>query len=101
MGNPIHPDCEPLQPTAICHQLADWLEFYAEALELNVWTSSVATHAEKDPLSGKWLVTVKRGDGSERIFRVDHLVFALGLGGGSPNIPDIPGRVCDSVISTG
>jgi len=72
-------------------KLADWLEFYAEALELNIWTSALATHAERDDATGKWVVTVKRGD-SERVFRVDHLVFALGLGAGSPNIPKIPGR---------
>lgn len=74
-------------------QLADWLEFYAEAMELNVWTSAMATHAQQDKISGKWHVTVKRGDGSERIFHVDHVVFALGLGGSAPNIPNIPGRV--------
>ncbi|KAL4245311.1 FAD/NAD(P)-binding domain-containing protein [Abortiporus biennis] len=73
-------------------KLAGWLEAYAEALELNIWTSSVVTHAERDEANGKWVVTVKRGGGTERVFRVDHLVFCLGLGAGSPNIPNIPGR---------
>lgn len=35
---------------------------------------------------------MKRGDGSERVFTVDHVVFSLGLGGGNPVIPNIPGR---------
>lgn len=73
-------------------KLADWLEFYANAMELNVWLSSTATSAKRNPETGKWDVTVKRGDGSERQFHVDHVIMALGLGGGKPNIPDIPGR---------
>lgn len=74
-------------------QLADWLEFYAEALELNIWTSSTVTKAVRDENTGKWAVTVKKADGAERVFHVDHVVFALGLGAGNPKIPDIPGKV--------
>ncbi|KAI0074817.1 FAD/NAD(P)-binding domain-containing protein [Panus rudis PR-1116 ss-1] len=81
-------------------KLANWLEFYADAMELNVWTSAEVKKAERDENGGdgpgnnkgKWVVTVRKGDGSERVFRVDHLVFAMGLGAGLPNIPDIPGR---------
>lgn len=73
-------------------KLADWLEFYAEALELNVWTSSTVTKATRDEKTGKWAVTVRKPDGSERVFHVDHVVFALGLGGGAPKIPKIPGQ---------
>lgn len=73
-------------------KLADWLEFYANAMELDVWTSALATSAKKNPETGKWDVIVKRGDGSERLFHVDHVVIALGLGAGKPNMPDIPGR---------
>ena len=74
-------------------QLADWLESYAHIMELDVWTSSIATQAAVNPTTGKWDVLVKRDDGRERLFHVDHVVFALGLGAGKPNIPDIPGRV--------
>ncbi|KAF7798202.1 hypothetical protein EIP86_009419 [Pleurotus ostreatoroseus] len=84
------PDSWPVYTPA--QKLADWLEFYAEALELDFWTSSTVTKAKRDEASGKWAVTVKKADGSERVFNVDHLVFAIGLGGGIPNIPDIPGR---------
>ncbi|KIP03530.1 hypothetical protein PHLGIDRAFT_110740 [Phlebiopsis gigantea 11061_1 CR5-6] len=73
-------------------KLANWLEFYAEAMELNIWLSSVATGATRNPETGKWHVTVKRNDGTERLFHVDHVVFALGLGGGTAYTPHISGQ---------
>ncbi|KAL4247718.1 hypothetical protein ABKN59_008249 [Abortiporus biennis] len=73
-------------------KLATWFESYVEALELNVWTSALVTKARRDETTNKWVVTVKRGDGTERVFNVDHLVFALGFGAGAPRIPDIPGK---------
>jgi cation diffusion facilitator CzcD-associated flavoprotein CzcO len=36
-------------------------------------------------------VTVKRADGRERVFHPHHLVFAVGFGGGVPNMPVYPG----------
>ncbi len=47
-------------------------------MDLNVWTSSVVTSAVSED-SGKWTVTVKRGDGKERALRVNHVVSATGL----------------------
>jgi cation diffusion facilitator CzcD-associated flavoprotein CzcO len=73
-------------------QFANWLESYADSFELNVWTSSTVTSASRDA-QNKWNVTVKRIDGSERVFKVNHLVFATGLGGGEPNMPSYPGMV--------
>ena len=73
-------------------QLANWLEHYAEVLELNVWTSSTTTSVTQDPNTNKWHITVKRGqDGIERKFIVNHLIFATGLGG--PKTPIYPGMV--------
>lgn len=43
--------------------------------------------AAQDPSTHKWSVTVKRGDGRERVFHPNHLVFATGFGGGMPNMP--------------
>lgn len=63
-------------------------------MELNVWLSATATQASRNSETGKWDVVVKREDGTERQFCVDHVVFALGLGGNQANIPEIPGRVC-------
>ncbi|KAF8149353.1 FAD/NAD(P)-binding domain-containing protein [Crassisporium funariophilum] len=72
-------------------KLASWLELYAEALELNVWTSSTTTEVTQDQSTNKWHVTIKRGDGTERKFVVNHLIFATGLGSGVPNTPKYPG----------
>ncbi|TCD66290.1 hypothetical protein EIP91_001581 [Steccherinum ochraceum] len=73
-------------------KLADWLEAYAKNMELNVWTSSTPTEIKQDKSNNKWHVKVKRGDGSERTFTVDHVVFALGVGAGKANIPVFKGR---------
>ena len=81
-------------------QLADWLETYANVMELNVWTSSTVTSAEKDS-SGIWIVNLTRilPDGTEvkRVLRPTHLVFATGLGGGSLVIPKFPNQVLRSL----
>lgn len=79
-------------------QLADWLEFYAHSLELNVWTSSPATSVRQDPATNKWTVVVNRGTtGKDRIFHPVHVVFAVGFLAGAINMPEFPGRV--SVLS--
>lgn len=69
-------------------------------MELNVWTSTNAqsisrSKVRKSPKTGEfqWDVTVKRDDGTERVFHVDHVVFAMGLGAGTPYIPDVPNNV--------
>jgi cation diffusion facilitator CzcD-associated flavoprotein CzcO len=80
----------------LLRQIANWLEFYADALELNVWTSSTITSALPDASNTRWIVAIKRSDGTERVFRhVKHVVFATGLGGGAENInlPLYPGAV--------
>lgn len=73
------------------HKLAGWLEYYAEAMELNVWTSTTVTKAEQDA-NDEWNVTVEKKDGSTRVFHVKHLVFSIGLGGNNPNFPKFPGQ---------
>ncbi|KAG6326957.1 hypothetical protein ID866_12132, partial [Astraeus odoratus] len=73
-------------------KLADWLESYAEVLELNVWTSTKVASVEPGEKDKKWDVKVVRDDGRERVFSVNHVVFALGFGNGKLKMPDIPGR---------
>ncbi|KAG6374832.1 FAD/NAD(P)-binding domain-containing protein [Boletus reticuloceps] len=75
-------------------KLADWLESYAHSMELNVWTSATVVSIEKETGdSGKhWSVHVEREDGRKRVFKVDHVVLALGIGGGLPRNPNIPGQ---------
>ncbi|KXN87227.1 putative indole-3-pyruvate monooxygenase YUCCA4 [Leucoagaricus sp. SymC.cos] len=72
-------------------KLANWLEFYAEAMEVNVWTSSNVSYIQRDKSTGLFKVTVQRKDG-ERIFTVKHVVFATGFAsGGSWYTPTYPG----------
>ena len=77
-------------------QIADWLESYPKSMELNVWTSSTVTSAEKDA-SGAWIVNVTRTfpDGTElkRVLRPAHVVLATGFGGGSRVVPRFPKQV--------
>ncbi|GAA1828508.1 NAD(P)/FAD-dependent oxidoreductase [Pseudonocardia ailaonensis] len=72
-------------------KFAGWLEYYAEAMELNVWTSSTLAQLTRDEADGSWSVTVRRADGSERVLRPRHVVLAGGLNG-APAIPELPGR---------
>jgi cation diffusion facilitator CzcD-associated flavoprotein CzcO len=71
-------------------KLANWLESYAESLELNVWTSSTVVTASQSEATKKWDVVVKRGDGSERTFTVNHFIIATGFAG-KPYMPTVPG----------
>ncbi|KAJ3868061.1 hypothetical protein EV359DRAFT_33047 [Lentinula novae-zelandiae] len=73
--------------------IAGWLEYYAEAMELNVWTSCEVTKAVRNEASGTWTVTVECfSDRKERTFySIKHLVFATGFNGNQPNIPMYPG----------
>lgn len=77
-------------------KLADWLEFYAEALELNVWLSSRVVETNWDADTKTWLVYILR-EGALRTITVKHLVFATGYGGGFPKMPDIQGKVRASI----
>ncbi|EKM60233.1 uncharacterized protein PHACADRAFT_246087 [Phanerochaete carnosa HHB-10118-sp] len=71
------PTSWPVFPSA--KQVANWLKFYAEALELNVWLSSEAVSAVRNKATNKWDVVVRRGDGSFRTLHVDHVVMAQGF----------------------
>lgn len=70
--------------------LASWFEAYAEAMELNVWTSTDFLGGDWDEAAGHWRVKVRRGDGSERELRPRHIVFATGVSS-IPVKPRLPG----------
>ena len=74
-------------------QMANWLEHYAEAMELNVWTSSTVINSTQDPVTKIWSATVKQRNGKDRIFKVNHIVLAVGFKGGQAYIPSFPGKV--------
>ncbi|KAI9011588.1 hypothetical protein DFJ74DRAFT_645576 [Hyaloraphidium curvatum] len=70
--------------------LANWFELYAEAMELNVWTETELSHAVRDEAAGCWTAVLKRADGTERLMRPRHVVFATGVSS-IPLTPDLPG----------
>ncbi|MCL3819841.1 flavin-containing monooxygenase [Aeromicrobium wangtongii] len=71
-------------------KLAHWLESYAEAMELNVWTGSQVVEGERDEKTGTWTLRVSRPDG-EVVVKSPHVVLATGGHSGVPNIPVIDG----------
>ncbi len=70
--------------------LANWLEFYANAMECNVWTSSELVSARYDDESGVWHAVVRKADSSTRLMKPRHLVLANGIVG-APKMPNMPG----------
>ena len=71
-------------------KLANWFEFYVESLELNFWTGTELVGGSYDESSGQWRVTLRRSDGSERVMRPRHLMFATGVSS-IPSVPEVPG----------
>jgi len=68
-------------------KLADWLEYYAEAMELNVWTKTTFLSGEYDNTDRRWTVRLRLADGSIRTMRPSNVVLATGVSG-LPNIPE-------------
>jgi hypothetical protein len=71
-------------------KLADWFEFYAESMELNVWTSTTFLGGEFDDQDKRWTVRLRTGDGGTRIMRPSHVILAVGVSG-IPSIPEFQG----------
>lgn len=81
----------PTWPTYIPKDMLGlWFEFYAQVLEINHWTSTEFTKGECDEEAKCWNATLKLHDGSERVMRPRHIVFANGVST-YPLIPEIPG----------
>jgi cation diffusion facilitator CzcD-associated flavoprotein CzcO len=70
--------------------LGNWFEFYADAMEINCWTGTEFVGGSWDEAAQCWTARVKRRDGSERIVRPRHLVFANGVSS-YPLLPELPG----------
>lgn len=70
--------------------LGNWFEFYADAMEINCWTSTEFVGGTWDETAKSWTVRLQKADGSERILHPRHLVFANGVSS-YPYIPDVPG----------
>jgi hypothetical protein len=67
-----------------------WFEFYAQVMEINHWTRTEFTKGSWDDKAKRWVATLVRADGTQRIMRPRHIVFANGVST-YPLKPDIPG----------
>lgn len=70
--------------------LANWFEFYADAMSINFWTGAEFVSGAYDDKATCWTATVRRSDGSERTMRPRHVIFANGVSG-IPKMPSLPG----------
>ncbi|KAH7104798.1 FAD/NAD-binding domain-containing protein [Auriculariales sp. MPI-PUGE-AT-0066] len=70
-------------------KLADWLESYAKSMDLDIWFSSNVLAADWDDAKKQWAIKVSR-NGEERIVHPRHVISAIGLAGGVPNLPPLP-----------
>jgi hypothetical protein len=81
----------PTWPTYIPKDMLGlWFEFYAQVMEINHWTDTEFAKATWDEKSKCWTAHLKRADGSERVMRPRHIVFANGVSS-YPLIPKLPG----------
>ena len=71
-------------------KMGDWLEFYAGAMELGVWTDTELLSARHDATSGTWQAKVRRG-GEQITLQPTHVVMALG-NAGFARVPQIAGQ---------
>jgi putative flavoprotein involved in K+ transport len=71
-------------------KMGDWLEFYANAMELNIWNDTQCVGARYDEANNRWNVVLRRGD-RELTLHPRHLVMAVG-NAGFPHVPDFAGR---------
>ena len=72
-------------------KLADWLEFYAETMELIVWTKTSFLGGEYSNSAKRWTVRLSQADGGTRTMRPYHVVLAVGVSG-LPSIPEFTGK---------
>ncbi len=70
--------------------LGNWFEFYADAMEINCWTDTEFVAGSWDAAASCWTARLQRSDGTERVVRPRHLIFANGVSS-YPMIPEIAG----------
>ena len=70
-------------------KLGDWLEMYANVMELSYWGSSECVHASYDQRKSEWSVDVVR-EGKPVTLKPRQLIFATGAYG-PPNVIPLPG----------
>ena len=70
--------------------LGNWLEMYAEAMELNCWSNTEFVSGSYDPASARWTARLRQADGTERVMHPRHIILSNGTNG-IAHIPDLPG----------
>ena len=70
-------------------KIANWIEFYVEAMEIDFWTRTSFEGASYDAVAGCWTARLRLADGTERVMRPRHIVMATSVSG-TPNLPEIP-----------
>lgn len=70
-------------------KIANWLEFYVEALELDFWTRTSFDGASFDETAQCWNATLTLADGSKRAMRPRHIIMATSVSS-VPKLPEIP-----------
>ena len=70
-------------------KIANWLELYVEAMEIDFWTSTSFEGGEYDATAGHWNVRLVMADGTTRVLHPRHVVMATSVSG-TPNLPEIP-----------
>lgn len=79
-------------------KVANWLESYAEAMDLDIWLESTVDGSKShyDEATKSWTMSVLRtvdGQVTERTINVSHVVLATGLIGGKAYMPPpLPGQ---------
>lgn len=79
-------------------KVANWLESYAEAMDLDIWLESTVDGSKSryDEATKSWTMSVLRtvnGEVTERTITVSHVVLATGLIGGKAYMPHpLPGQ---------
>ncbi|MGD9806473.1 MAG: NAD(P)-binding domain-containing protein [Hyphomicrobiaceae bacterium] len=67
-----------------------WFECYAQTMEINHWTNTEFVKGTWDEDTKCWTAHLKRADGTERVLRPRHIVFANGVSS-YPLVPKLPG----------
>ena len=70
-------------------KLANWIESYVDAMEINFWTETRFEGAVFDPEKQRWLARLSLKDGSTRTLNPKHIIMATSISG-TPNTPQLP-----------
>jgi hypothetical protein len=70
--------------------LGNWLEMYAEAMQLNCWSNTEFAGGSYDDTNGRWIARLRMADGTERVMHPRHIILSNGTNG-IAHIPELRG----------